>query len=205
MFEVRLPFPISVNNAFPQTREGRRFPSARYKAWKREAQHRLMVQMAHVRGKARLRHTGPAAIRIELMPPDRKARDADNLIKCCQDVLVEMRLIEDDSRIVDTRACWVWQTEPGARVLIGTPAEMAALPPPETFDPKIVGPLTKAQRRAFVQLRRKPLYFTPRKSQHVSPSIKRLVEAGLAEFLPGLFDGSPQGVEIMDQSRRETV
>ena len=43
--------------------------------------------------------TGPLSMILELTPPDRRRRDADNLVKVTQDSLQGAGLFEDDSQI----------------------------------------------------------------------------------------------------------
>lgn len=113
MIEVRLPYPPSTNGLFSQTRTGRRFPAKHYVAWRRHADLLLMA--------ARLRPVhGPCLIEIELTPPDKRRRDADNGTKAIVDSLVRMRLIPDDSRGVvrEVRVRWAEGRPPGAVVRV---------------------------------------------------------------------------------------
>jgi len=47
---------------------------------------------------------GPVKVIVEYYPPDRRARDLDNLFKCLFDSLVKAGCIEDDSQIMDIEA-----------------------------------------------------------------------------------------------------
>lgn len=112
---VELPFPISVN-AMYRVFKGRPVLSPRYRAWKLEAGLKLNVQ-------AKTRIVGPVNVRLALVAPDRRKRDADNLAKCVLDLLVTHGIIEaDDSRIVQ----WVhpeWVEEGPACLVTITAAE----------------------------------------------------------------------------------
>lgn len=46
---------------------------------------------------------GPLAIDIALYPPDRRARDADNTLKCILDSLQKAGVVKNDSQFVDLR------------------------------------------------------------------------------------------------------
>jgi crossover junction endodeoxyribonuclease RusA len=87
--QVVLPFPISLNNAFGQTKTGRRFTSKRYLAWRHEAL--LKLKLAKVKPA-----TGQVHIKISICPPDLRRRDIDNLSKGVVDLLVAGRVITDD-------------------------------------------------------------------------------------------------------------
>lgn len=95
---VRLPFPISLNNAFSQTRTGRRFKSARYARWQSQAS--VLIRAARIPPLV-----GPVTIAITVTPPDLRRRDIDNLIKPILDALVNAAVLRnDDARSV--RAVW---------------------------------------------------------------------------------------------------
>jgi len=90
---LSLPFPVSVN-AMYRAVKGRSILSEDYRAWKREAGELLNVQ----------RHkpiTGPVLVNIDLVPPDKRRHDCDNLCKGLVDLLVAHGVIEaDDNRIL---------------------------------------------------------------------------------------------------------
>jgi Holliday junction resolvase RusA-like endonuclease len=100
---LSLPFPISTNALYSRGR-GRVFRSKRYQSWIREAGTQLRAQRP---GSI----AGPVNVKVDLVAPDRRVRDADNTMKCVMDLLVAHRVIEaDDSSIVR----WVhpeWQDE----------------------------------------------------------------------------------------------
>lgn len=110
MIRLTLPFPPSVNCLFPGTT--RRFPSPAYKRWRRHADAAVLASKAKpVRG--------AVTITIDLVPPDKRRRDADNYSKAVVDQLVRCELIEgDDSRFVASiQARWATGTV-GAHVTI---------------------------------------------------------------------------------------
>lgn len=90
-----LPFPPSLNNIFTQgivRGKVRRFPSKRYKAWREEAVIRIRASW-----RTRARWPVPVVVKLELVPPDSRGRDADNFCKPVLDALVESRVLLDDS------------------------------------------------------------------------------------------------------------
>lgn len=94
MITCTIPLPPSLNNAYPTSRAGRRFPSAALKAFKTEAGWKI---------KAAARGWQPTkgarlALSMILHFPDRRRADIDNRIKAAGDVLAET-LGFDDSTI----------------------------------------------------------------------------------------------------------
>jgi crossover junction endodeoxyribonuclease RusA len=49
---------------------------------------------------------GPVEVRCVFGRPDKRRRDLDNLLKASLDLLVRLRLIEDDSKVVRIVAEW---------------------------------------------------------------------------------------------------
>lgn len=88
---VTLPFPPSLNNAFSQTKQGRRFPAPKYKKWAIDAI--TLIRVAKIRPAV-----GQVSIKITLHPPDNRGRDADNYQKPILDALVKAGVLTDDSR-----------------------------------------------------------------------------------------------------------
>lgn len=109
---VWLPFPPSANCLFATSSNGRRrFPSRRYKTWRKSAGSILMA--------ARIRPTpGAYHLQIRLRAPDKRARDADNHIKAISDLIVAHALVGDDSMALSVSAEWVSDGLPGAWVTI---------------------------------------------------------------------------------------
>lgn len=115
---IRFPFPVSVNNMFPTVGK-RRVPSEAYEAWKAEVVRQLYIQSPRA-------VSGPVNIRIDLVAPDNRRRDADNYNKAVLDALVRHKLIEADDnrtvRLVSTE----WQDEGEPCVVTITAIERAA-------------------------------------------------------------------------------
>lgn len=92
---VDLPYPPSINHYYTPiviAGRSRKIVSKRGRAWKLEAV--LMVRTA-----ARSKLEGDVAVRIEVYPPDRRARDIDNIIKPILDACTEGGAWEDDSQV----------------------------------------------------------------------------------------------------------
>ena len=92
MIHLTLPFPPSVNRYWRHvgrrtllSREGRRF------------RERVCAQLA---GRGLVPLAGALAVSIDLHPPDRRSRDADNFLKGPLDALEHAGLYENDSQIV---------------------------------------------------------------------------------------------------------
>jgi Holliday junction resolvase RusA-like endonuclease len=91
-----LPFPPTTNNLFSHgivKGRVRRFPTARYKRWREEAVIRIRSAWRH-----REPYPVPVVIKLELVPPDHRPRDASNYVKPVEDALVEARVLADDSQ-----------------------------------------------------------------------------------------------------------
>ncbi len=94
----RLPFPLSVNNLFFNTKRGR-VKTTRYQAWLREVSSVLKSQgLVYIPGKV--------TVRILLIRPDKRRRDVDNYAKSLIDSLVLNGVIEDDSLIEKLILSW---------------------------------------------------------------------------------------------------
>ena len=101
-----LPFPPSVNNLFTQgivRGKVRRFPAKRYKAWRRQA-----VTCLRAAWRSKPPYAEQVVVRLQLVPPDKRARDADNYAKPVLDALVEARVLVDDSNkhVTAVSPCW---------------------------------------------------------------------------------------------------
>ena len=91
MTTVRLPFPVTANRRITKAhKSGRVILTETYRSWLKEAGQEIMVQRAKP-------VAGEVAVRVELVPPDARKRDADNTLKCVLDALVANHVIEDDS------------------------------------------------------------------------------------------------------------
>jgi len=90
-----LPFPPTTNNLFSHgvvKGRVRRFPTRKYKSWRLEAVTRIRAVW-----RTRPSWPVPVVVKLELVPPDSRGRDADNYCKPVLDALVEARVLADDS------------------------------------------------------------------------------------------------------------
>lgn len=94
-----IPFPPGVNNLFNNGAKGR-YPTDRYKAWRKLAADALKIQKPKP-------VEGPFTLSIKLHKPDRRKRDLDGLLKAPLDALVEAGLIQDDSLAMKISLEWV--------------------------------------------------------------------------------------------------
>src|SRR5688572_12248921 len=93
MTTVRLPFPITSNQRLMRSGKRSLILTPKYRAWLKEAAQEIMVQRARP-------VAGEVTVRVELVAPDNRHRDADNTLKCVLDALVAGRVIEGDSNRV---------------------------------------------------------------------------------------------------------
>lgn len=99
MIELTLPYPPSVNRTLRAV-SGRVILSKRYRDWILEAGRAVAAQLpAQAPVKA-------YSLWLEATPPDRRARDLDNLIKPTSDLLKRAGVIEDDSEARAIIAMW---------------------------------------------------------------------------------------------------
>jgi Holliday junction resolvase RusA-like endonuclease len=118
LFDIELPWPGATGNT--QARHGKHGSYlnplvARYRA--------VVAQTASGQGwgswGTRKSLLGPLALNLLLAPPDRRARDADNVAKVLCDSLVHAGVLSDDSNKVVSRLTIEWtDPEPGGRVLV---------------------------------------------------------------------------------------
>lgn len=104
-FSFRLPWPPSLNNYFVERAVRQRntgklivlkHPGSEGLEYRLRVAHALLMQSI-----PRDRLTGRLGVRIVAHPPDRRARDLDNLLKATLDALTHARLYVDDSAIDD--------------------------------------------------------------------------------------------------------
>lgn len=98
--ELFWPRPPSVNSLYPTNWKTKtRFKSKKYTEW-----------LSHVQGIVCLRSgqiEGPVRVTYTVEPfPDKRRRDLENLVKALSDALVANGIIEDDSKIIDSRILW---------------------------------------------------------------------------------------------------
>lgn len=87
---ISLPFPPSVNALFLNVRGRGRVRTQAYRKWADEAGWLLKSQRP-------ASFKAPVKVAIEVNPPNRRARDLDNLSKPVMDLLVTHQVIPDDS------------------------------------------------------------------------------------------------------------
>lgn len=110
--QIDIPFPVPLHACFLKKRGGGGVPTPRYRAYADEAGWMIKAQKpSPVRGQV--------SVRVELVAPDRRARDADNLGKCVFDTLTRHALIEDDSNRIVRRHTFEWvESGPPCRVIV---------------------------------------------------------------------------------------
>lgn len=94
MIELTLPWPPSVNAYYRHiVLKGapRTLVSSEGRAYRSEVAARVLIARAAKRLNTRL------SLVIEAYPPDRRARDLDNILKSLLDALTQAGVIEDDS------------------------------------------------------------------------------------------------------------
>jgi crossover junction endodeoxyribonuclease RusA len=106
---LTLPWPPSVNHYW-RTWRGRMLISRQGRAYRKQVG--ALLKAAGVTPES-----GPLAVHIELYPPDRRKRDADNLLKAVNDSLQHGGAFHDDSQIV-----WLLvekaEVVPGGKVVV---------------------------------------------------------------------------------------
>ena len=107
--EITYP-PLSGNHHVKGTSSGRRYLSPATLAY------RMAVKAA-----VGLRRAPPGPLNVEYLiaPPDKRARDADNLQKVANDALTLAGFWVDDNNTVLKTGSWVWTDPvPGGRILV---------------------------------------------------------------------------------------
>ncbi len=99
-FECRLPMPPTLNNLFPTSRSGHRFPSKAYKAWRLLSERYWIrevsiVPVEQLNGKIRAIYT--------MHFKTKRRSDCFNFEKAISDFLVTKGIIHDDCDIDDGR------------------------------------------------------------------------------------------------------
>lgn len=97
--------PVPLSSCFNNFGK-RRIESERYKAWKEKTDTHVVDECQEVCGLASPTVTGPVRVRYYVKRPDNRVRDLDNLLKALNDTLTRLRIIEDDSKIVDLGIAW---------------------------------------------------------------------------------------------------
>lgn len=117
MITYSLPYPPTVNGLFVEV-AGKRIKTRSYREWRDEAGWAIKQQ--------RVRHTaGPVRLMIQCVKPDNRKRDISNLTKAVEDLLVEMRVIDDDSMVMEVTTRWVNRGPACLVTVFVSPAELS--------------------------------------------------------------------------------
>lgn len=100
MIRVTLPWPPSANRLWRYVK-GRAIKSADYRAWQSKATADVFEQ-----NRARANIPGPYHMEIQLDRPDNRRRDASNLIKPVEDLIVSSGIVEDDHLAKSVTVKW---------------------------------------------------------------------------------------------------
>jgi len=95
---LELPYPPSVWKLYSGYGK-RRHRSNEYKKWLDQAGWLLKTQKPR-------QHAGKVSVTIFATKPDKRARDLENLLKPCNDLLVTHQVIKDDSLIGVLHCAW---------------------------------------------------------------------------------------------------
>ena len=110
MFEIKIPYPPSVNHYYRRT-EGKRLAlTDNAKKFRREVCSRTFeICFASKKYKNLLPFSEPVFVKLQIWPPDKRKRDQDNLLKATFDSLVKAGIILDDRLIKET---WITTFDP---------------------------------------------------------------------------------------------
>ena len=97
--KLTFPFPPTSNHLYRNVPGKGRVRTERYKTWARAAGNEILSQH-------RQPVSGPVALIITLAKPDKRKRDLSNGIKAIEDLLVDMRLIDDDRNVQHLTISW---------------------------------------------------------------------------------------------------
>jgi len=107
VIEFELPFPPSGNVQARHTKTGGHYLNPKIAAYRALVTQILAGKgLAHINGFTPL--AGPVELSVVAAPPDKRATDADNRLKCLLDALVHAGLLADDSNRVLQRLVWEW-------------------------------------------------------------------------------------------------
>lgn len=109
MLTLELPFPPSLNHYYRHLGHVTLI-SRRGRAYREAVMALLAVQKIEPL-------SGPLDLVVELFPPDRRKRDADNFHKCLSDALQHAGVFHDDSQVVHLE---IWKHDPvkGGKVVV---------------------------------------------------------------------------------------
>lgn len=95
-FDVELPLPPSLNNAYANHKGGRH-KTASYARWQADALEKILTSVPQAK-----RIGG--AVNVSILLPERMRGDIDNRIKPILDALVASKRIDDDRNVVSVSA-----------------------------------------------------------------------------------------------------
>ena len=106
-YEFSLPWPPSGNVQARHTKTGGHYLNPKVGAYRATVTQILAAMgLSHLTGFKAL--GGPLSVSVVAAPPDNRATDADNRLKCLLDAMVHAGLLEDDSNRVIQRLAWEW-------------------------------------------------------------------------------------------------
>lgn len=92
MFEITIPWPISVNHSYFRSANGRMYKDPKIEGYRQKV-------WALLKQAAAPKFSGRLAVMIEAYPPDKRRRDLDNVLKGSLDALQHGGLYGDDNQI----------------------------------------------------------------------------------------------------------
>jgi crossover junction endodeoxyribonuclease RusA len=89
MIQIILSLPPSMNRLWRSTKGGTVYRSPKYTEWRTPAIQQITTQ---AKGKKII---GPYKLTMQVVRPDKRKRDLDNLLKAASDALVSAKVLED--------------------------------------------------------------------------------------------------------------
>lgn len=89
IYECTLPFPVSVNSAYGNRSNQKRFKSKAYKDWEKKCPNLTLPDGGSI--------DYPIHLVFRFYMPDKRVRDLDNYIKLPTDMLVKQCILFDDN------------------------------------------------------------------------------------------------------------
>ena len=111
MLKVEIPFPPSMNRLWRATKGGGVYRSPEYVKWKEAACWAVAAQCRSGR------INGPFKLTMLVVPPDKRHRDLDNLLKASLDALAGAGVIANDRHCRWIEARWVEDGAPCTLIL----------------------------------------------------------------------------------------
>lgn len=111
MLKIEIPFPPSMNRLWRASKGGGVYRSPEYARWKEQA---CWVIASQSRSE-RLR--GPFKLTMLVVPPDKRHRDLDNLLKASLDALAGAGVIANDRHCRWIEARWIEDGAPCTLIL----------------------------------------------------------------------------------------